>query len=194
MQLDPDPFRAFEGWYADARAAEPDVPEAMVLATVDAQGQPSQRAVLLKGLSDQGLDFYTNLGSRKAHDLTGNPRASLHFHWKSKARQVSVRGQVVKLPRDADEAYFATRPRASQIGAWASRQSEVLPSRAELLARVAKEGLRFGLGAVPCPPFWGGFRLVPDRFEFWQGVDARLHDRIEFLLADGSWSQRRLYP
>lgn len=190
----PDPLSLFDQWMADAEAHEPDLPNAMTLATVDAHGRPHARAVLLKDSGPQGFTFYTNLGSPKAHELVGNPHASLLFHWKSLTRQVRIDGETAPVS-DADaDAYFATRPRDSQIGAWASRQSEILPARRLLEQRVAEFERRFDGGPVPRPGFWSGFRLRPETFEFWLQMPYRLHDRVVYLRDGDAWSHHRVYP
>jgi pyridoxamine 5'-phosphate oxidase len=168
----------------------------MSLATVDATGMPNVRMVLLKGLDDRGFVFYTNLDSRKGRELAGQPRAALAFHWKSLTRQVRVRGSVERVEASEADAYFATRPRLAQIGAWASRQSAPLESRLAFEKAVALHTARFGLGSVPRPDHWGGFRVVPVAIEFWHDRPFRLHDRIEFTRgAIGEpWTRTRLYP
>jgi pyridoxamine 5'-phosphate oxidase len=191
-----EPLRLFATWLADATRSEPADANAMSLATVDAAGMPDVRMVLLKGLDDRGFVFYTNLDSRKAGELAGQPRAALAFHWKSLTRQVRVRGPVERVA-DADaDAYFATRPRLAQIGAWASRQSAPLESRLAFEKAVAVQTARFGIGSVPRPAHWGGFRVVPLVIEFWHDRPFRLHDRIEFSRGaiGEQWTRTRLYP
>ena len=196
MELPADPVAAFRGWFAEAEKTEPAHPEAAGLATVGADGRPSLRMVLVKGADDAGFDFYTNFRSRKGRDLGRNPAAALCFHWKKLERQVRVEGRVERLPEAMSDAYWATRPRDSQLGGWASAQSEMLGSRAELEARVAELAVRFANRPVPRPEHWGGYRLVPDRLEFWQGRPNRLHDRLEFRRATprAAWVIRRLQP
>lgn len=178
-----------------ARAAGVHEPEAMTLATADAGGAPSARVVLLRGLGPDGLDFYTNYESRKGRDLAANPRAALVLYWAPVGRQVRVEGAVARLPREASAAYFAGRPRDSQVGAWASRQSAAVASRAELEARVREAEARFAAGEVPLPDFWGGYRLRPARWEFWQAHPYRLHDRFRYEPAPGGgWTVDRLSP
>ena len=189
-----DPIELFSEWFEAAREAGLFLPESMALATADADGVPDARMVLLKGVDERGFVFYTNYGSRKAADLDANPRAALCFHWPVLERQVRVSGPVARIPEDESAEYFSSRPRASRVGAWASKQSEPLPDRAPLEARVAEYAQRFAGGDVPLPPFWGGYRLVPSRIEFWQGKADRLHDRLVFTRPDGDWTSERLYP
>jgi pyridoxamine 5'-phosphate oxidase len=166
----------------------------MTLATVGSDGRPAARMLLLKGVDDRGFVFYTNLGSRKAAELAVNPVAALCFHWKTRRRQVRVEGGVETVSDDDADAYFATRPRISQLGAWASKQSQSLRGRFELEARVAKYTARFAFGDVPRPPFWSGFRLVPDLVEFWEERPFRLHMRFVYRRRDGDWTVEELYP
>jgi pyridoxamine 5'-phosphate oxidase len=191
-----EPLRLFATWLAEATRSEPADANAMSLATVDAAGMPNVRMVLLKGLDDRGFVFYTNLDSRKGRELAGQPRAALAFHWKSLTRQVRVRGLVERVETAEADAYFATRPRLAQIGAWASRQSAPLESRLAFEKAVALQTARFGLGSVPRPSHWSGFRVVPVAIEFWHDRPFRLHDRIEFTRgAIGEpWTRTRLYP
>ncbi|HVV91820.1 MAG TPA: pyridoxamine 5'-phosphate oxidase [Hyphomicrobiales bacterium] len=189
-----DPISLFAEWLAAATASEPDVADAMTLATVDADGWPDARIVLLKEAGEAGFVFYTNRRSRKGRELAANPRAALVFHWKSRRRQVRVRGAVEMVSEAASDAYFASRARDSQIGAWGSQQSEPLESRATFEAAVAAAARRFP-AAVPRPPHWGGYRVVPAEIEFWQDRPFRLHDRVLFTRgADGGWDRQRLYP
>lgn len=190
----PDPIALFHEWYAKALQSEPDPPDAVALGTATTDGVPSVRMVLCKGVDARGFVFYTNLGSQKASEIAANPVASLLFHWKSLARQVRVVGQVEAVTDAEADAYFASRPRASQLGAWASRQTEVMPDRLALERRVAHYAAHFGLGAVPRPPFWHGFRVVPRRVEFWEELPFRLHRR-RVLVRDGAgWTEALLYP
>ncbi|MEQ1505505.1 MAG: pyridoxamine 5'-phosphate oxidase [Myxococcota bacterium] len=189
-----DPFALFETWFAEAEKAEPSDPNAAALATVDASGAPSVRMVLIKGHDQHGFVFYTNLGSRKGRALAMNPRAALVLHWKSLRRQVRVEGDVTAVSDEEADAYFATRARGSQIGAWASRQSEPMDGGWTLEKEVAKYAARFGIGPVPRPPFWGGFRIAPSRLEFWQDVTYRLHRRWEYLPTPDGWTVRQLFP
>ncbi len=190
-----DPIAQFERWFADARRAEIHEPNAMTLATVGAGGQPSARVVLLKGVDRRGLTFFTNLTSRKSREIEANARAALVFWWGPLARQVRFEGLLEATAEAEADAYFASRPRGSQIGAWASAQSSVLPSREALEAAARSYGERFAAGQVPRPEFWGGFRLLPVRVEFWQGQSDRLHDRLCYIKrADGGWRIERLAP
>lgn len=194
--LGADPLAALERWIAEAREAEAQEPTAMTLATVDANGAPQARIVLLKGLDARGLRFFTNYGSDKGRALAANPRAALVFFWPELERQVRVEGSVVKVPEDESEAYFQTRPRASRLGAWASRQSAEIATREELERAERELRERYGEDAeIPRPPFWGGYRLSPERVEFWQGRVSRLHDRIDFRRGTGGgFAVRRLQP
>lgn len=191
---DDDPLLSFAAWLTEAEASEPNDPNAMALATVDPDGQPSLRMVLLKGADASGFVFYTNLESRKGRALKGNSRAALLFHWKSLRRQVRVEGMVEPVAEAEADAYFASRARQSQIGAWASRQSAPLPDRFALEKAVARYAAKFGVGAIPRPPHWSGFRLAPHRMEFWQDGRFRLHERAQFERAGEGWEHRRLYP
>jgi pyridoxamine 5'-phosphate oxidase len=188
-----DPIEQFRDWYE--RAAE-EVPlvDAMALATMDADGTPDARMVLLKGFGAEGFRFFTNLESAKARQLRADPRAALILYWRELDRQVRIRGHVEKLPRDDDERYFATRPTAARIGAWASPQSAPLPNREVLDERVRAVTERFAGSDVPVPEFWGGYILRPERIEFWQGQAARLHDRFVYVREGDRWSIQRLAP
>jgi pyridoxamine 5'-phosphate oxidase len=195
--LSSDPLVQFERWMAEAVAGGLSDPTAMTIATVDASGQPSQRIVLLKDVSQQGFVFYTNLASRKAQDMMVNKSVSLHFPWHALERQVLVRGRVQMLEREEVALYFATRPRLSQLAAWTSKQSEPIASREALLARFEKIKQKFQDDVIPVPEFWGGYRVFPREIEFWQGGDHRLHDRFVFSRQseqDTDWTVQRLMP
>jgi pyridoxamine 5'-phosphate oxidase len=191
----PEPFALFAAWLDEASRSEPNDPNAMALATVDADGLPNVRMVLLKGFDERGFVFYTNMGSQKGRELDARAKAALLFHWKSLRRQVRVRGPVEKVdPADAD-AYFATRPRLAQIGAWASKQSEPLESRLAFEKAIALYTAKYAVGTVPRPPYWSGYRIVPSSIEFWHDRPFRLHDRIEFRRGPhNDWTKIRLYP
>lgn len=190
-----DPHLLFEAWFAEARAAEPNDAEAMALATADARGRPSARMVLLKGHDERGFAFYTNGASRKGAELAANPHAALLFHWKSLRRQVRIEGRVEAVSDAEADAYFATRARDSQIGAWASDQSAPLASREVFEALYAERIAEFTGRDVPRPAHWLGYRVVPERIEFWTDRPHRLHERRLFLRdADGGWSEGLLYP
>lgn len=197
MPLSPDPILQLQQWLADATASDAVVePTAMTLATVDEQGLPDARIVLLKDVTDAGLTFYTNLGSAKATQLRANPHVAVCLHWAPLERQIRVRGSVTQVCDDEADAYFATRPRQSQIGAWASKQSQPLQERLELERRVAHFATRYALGDVPRPEFWSGFRIEPLRIEFWQKRAFRLHERKVFTRDDdaSTWRTQWLYP
>lgn len=192
--LAPDPVAQFQRWFADAERAQLPEPNAMTLATADAAGRPSARVVLLKDIDAHGLVFFTDYRSAKARDLGANPRAALVFLWKELERQVRVAGTVQRVPRAESEAYFRTRPRGSRLGAWASQQSAVLADRVALEREVARIDAQFPGDDIPLPPHWGGYRVVPDEYEFWQGRESRLHDRFRYTRAGEQWAIERLSP
>lgn len=189
-----EPFTLFGQWLSDARAKEPNDPNAMAVATVDENGLPDVRMVLLKDFDAQGFVFYTNTQSAKGQQILANPQVALLFHWKSLHRQVRIRGAAKPVSAAEADEYFASRARNSQIGAWASEQSRPLESRFALEKRIAEYGLKFGLGKVARPPHWTGFRIVPQFIEFWRDKPFRLHDRVKFERAGEGWRQSRLYP
>jgi pyridoxamine 5'-phosphate oxidase len=188
-----DPFVQFGNWFDEYLNSRPLEPNAFVLSTADSDCRPSSRVVLLKGFDPRGFVFFTNYESKKALDLNANPNSALNFFWPELERQVRVSGVAVKTSVEESEAYFESRPIASRIGAWASRQSDVLPERKELEERVNETMARFD-DQIPCPPFWGGYRVMPTSFEFWQGRPSRLHDRICYEKEGASWRVFRLYP
>jgi pyridoxamine 5'-phosphate oxidase len=192
--LPADPFELFHLWLDDAIAAGVADANAMTLATVSPEGQPSCRTVLLKGLDSRGLSFFTNYHSRKGRELDANPKAGLTIFWKERERQVCIRGSVEKLSREESDAYFQSRPYGSQIGAWVSEQSEIIPGREWLEQRERELTAKFPEGKVPIPPHWGGYVLAPQAWEFWQGRPSRLHDRMLYRLEKGVWTRVRLGP
>ncbi len=189
-----DPFEQFGRWFHDALNAEVEEPNAMSLATVDAAGAPSVRIVLLKGFDRDGFTFFTNYESKKARDLADSPQVALAFWWAELARQVRIEGRAKKLSREASEEYFHSRPRGSQIGAWASAQSSTIESRDVLTQRVVELEAQFQDAPVPLPDFWGGYLVEPRVIEFWQGQASRLHDRLEYRIENAEWQRRRLSP
>lgn len=189
-----DPYALFREWLAEAVAKEPNDANAMAVATADPDGLPDVRMVLLKDVDERGFVFYTNLESAKGRQLAANPQAAVLFHWKSLRRQVRARGQVTRVSDEEADAYFATRARPAQLGAWASDQSRPLTDRLALEKRIAEVGLRFGLGKVPRPPHWSGFRIEPQAIEFWRDRPFRLHERLVFQRAAEGWTTRRLFP
>ena len=188
-----EPLRQFERWFAEAVDAGVLEPNAMTLATVGADGRPSTRIVLLKGVDAAGVVFYTNYDSRKGRELAANPQAALQFHWVELQRVVRIEGRVERTSAEESDAYYASRPVDSRIGAWASPQSQVIANRGVLVANAARTSARYGLHP-PRPPHWGGFRVVPDTWEFWQGRKSRLHDRLRYRLVDERWVRERLAP
>lgn len=189
-----DPTGLFQDWLAEAARTEPNDPNAMTVATCTPEGRPSARIVLLKDVDARGFVFYTNKEGRKGRELLDNPFAALLFHWKTLGRQVRVEGGVEGVTDDEADAYYATRPRISRLGAWASEQSRPLLSRADLERRVAEFDARFPGESIPRPPHWSGFRVVPDRVEFWQDMPFRLHDRRVYTRAGEGWTAEALYP
>ncbi|MGE6740998.1 pyridoxamine 5'-phosphate oxidase [Allorhizobium pseudoryzae] len=191
-----EPFALFATWLKDAEASEINDPNAVALATVDADGLPNVRMVLLKGFDERGFVFYTNFESQKGREILGQKKAAMCFHWKSLRRQVRVRGPVSVVSDDEADAYYASRPRGSRIGAWASKQSRPLEGRFALEKAVAEYTARYAIGEIPRPPHWSGFRIEPQSIEFWHDRPFRLHDRVEFRHAEGGqgWSKTRMYP
>jgi pyridoxamine 5'-phosphate oxidase len=192
--VDPDPIRQFQRWLDQAIAAELPEPNAMTLATATRDGIPSARIVLLKGLDMRGFTFYTNYESRKGQELAENPQAALVFLWTVLERQVRIEGQVEKVTAAETDAYFQSRPLASRLGAWASEQSRVIRDREVLEQRFAELKATYADEMVPCPPHWGGYRVIPHQIEFWQGRTSRLHDRLRYRLEQGNWLLERLAP
>jgi pyridoxamine 5'-phosphate oxidase len=188
-----DPIEQFSRWWEEARRSEIADVNAMTLATASAAGQPSARTVLLKDFDSRGFVFYTNYDSRKGRELAANPQAALLFFWKELERQVRIDGRIERVSAEDSDAYFASRPLASRIGAWASPQSEAIPGKAWLVAKAAEMGLRHGLSPAR-PPHWGGYRVCPEAIEFWQGRPSRLHDRLLYTRSDGGWIRSRLAP
>jgi pyridoxamine 5'-phosphate oxidase len=188
-----DPLQQFDKWLTEAISAEVPEPNAMTLATVAGDLRPSTRVVLIKGYDERGIVWYTNYDSRKGQELAGNPYAALQFHWVELERVVRIEGRVEKTSAEESDAYFNTRPLDSRIGAWASPQSQVIASRTVLVTNAAKYGAQYMLNP-PRPPHWGGYRLVPDQWQFWQGRKSRLHDRLRYSLRNGEWVRERLAP
>ncbi|MCR4266723.1 pyridoxamine 5'-phosphate oxidase [Nitratireductor sp. ZSWI3] len=190
-----EPYRLFAEWLDDAGQSEPNDPNAVALATVDEDGMPNVRMVLLKGFDERGFVFYTNFESTKGREILSSKKAAMCFHWKSLRRQVRVRGPVEEVSAEEADAYYASRPRGSRIGAWASKQSRPLESRFALEKAVAEYTARYAVGTIPRPAYWSGFRIVPQTIEFWHDRPFRLHDRVVFSRDDkGAWQTRRLYP
>jgi pyridoxamine 5'-phosphate oxidase len=188
------PFVQFQNWMGEAEKSEPNDPNAMVVGTATADGRPSLRAILLKGVDDRGFVFFTNKESRKGVELAANPHASLLFHWKSLRRQIRIEGPIEDVTDSEADAYYASRPRISRLGAWASRQSHPLASRTLLEERLAEAEARFP-NEIPRPGYWSGYRVLPETFEFWQDMPYRLHDRTVYLRSpDGAWEQSKLFP
>ncbi len=194
--VDPDPFRQFAVWYADAEIATEDKAAAMVIATATPDGRPSARVVLLRGVDERGFVFFTNYESRKGHELAENPHAAGLFYWRELDRQIRVEGPTTQIPPDESDAYFAQRPRGHQVGAWASPQSTPIADRAALQVRFDEAEARFADDGrpMPRPEFWGGYRLAPETFEFWQNRADRLHDRVRYTHRDDGWVIERLAP
>lgn len=194
IATDDNPYELFGKWFEDAKASEPNDPDAVALASATPDGRPSVRMVLLKNWSEKGFVFYTNYDSRKGKELEANSFAAMLFHWKSLRRQIRIEGTVEKVSEEEADAYFATRPLSSQIGAWASLQSQPMEGRYDFEKRIAQFTAKYALSDVPRPPRWSGFRLIADRIEFWQDRKFRLHDRVAFMLEDRKWKGQRLYP
>ena len=192
--LDPNPFKQFETWFQQATSGQVLEPNAMQIATVSSTGRPSLRTVLLKAFDEQGFVFYTNYHSQKAQDIAHNPQVVLLFFWKELERQVEITGHAEKVSTLESLKYFTSRPRNSQLGAWVSTQSSIITSRSLLEMKLEEMKRKFQEGSIPLPDFWGGFRIVPDTFEFWQGRRSRLHDRFEYRLNQGQWDIQRLAP
>ena len=191
---DKDPFKQFEAWYNEILKSGTAEPTAMIVATANKKGIPTVRTVLLKSYDKQGFVFFTNYESKKGHDLAENPKAALLFLWKEEKRQVRITGSIVKTSREESEEYFRSRPIESKLGAWASKQSSVIPNREHLIQNYEKYKKQFEGKEIPLPPNWGGYRVIPEEFEFWQGQDNRLHDRICYSIRGKDWHISRLSP
>ena len=189
-----DPFAQFKQWYGQACRTGLPLPNSFTLATVTPDGKPDARMLLLKGVDEKGFVFYTNYESRKADEIAKNPNATMVFHWNELFRQIRIEGRLEKVSAEESDTYFQSRVRGSRIGAWASKQSSVIASRKELEEKVREVALRYKGQHIPCPPFWGGFRLIPERIEFWQGRPDRLHDRLCFTREGNGWKMSRLSP
>lgn len=195
IPLESDPYSLFNTWFSEAKVCkEIAEPDAMVLSTLDGDLLPDSRVVLLKEVTPAGFVFFTNLGSAKARELEAHPKAALNFHWMPLDKQVRVRGMVEPVTEAEADEYFASRPKQSQIGAWASKQSQPYTERLEFERRIAKYSAKYAIGKVPRPPFWSGFRIVPSHIEFWLKQPYRLHDRLRYTLVEGAWHHDRLYP
>jgi len=195
IPLEADPIVLFQTWFDEAKGCDAIAePDAMVLSTVDAELLPDSRVVLLKEVNAAGFVFFTNLTSAKARELEAHPKAALNFHWMPLDKQVRVRGRVEPVTEAEADAYFASRPKQSQIGAWASKQSQPYTERLEFERRIAKYSAKYAIGTVPRPPFWSGYRIVPSHIEFWLKLPYRLHDRVRYTLLEGAWHHDRLYP
>lgn len=189
-----EPFSLFQQWYSEAIEREIDVPSAMSVASINAHGQPSSRMVLLKEYNSDGFVFYTNLESRKGQEIAGNANVAILFHWKSLKRQIRIEGLASQVEDAQADAYFASRDRGSQIGAWASPQSTVMENKHDLEKQVALHAAKFGIAKIPRPPFWTGYRVAPNRFEFWDDGKFRLHERLVYDRAPNGWQTQRLFP
>lgn len=194
MAVTENPFEIFKDWYSEAEKRENTYPDAMALATLGADGMPDVRIVLLKQFDERGFVFFTNYQGKKAHDLEVSPKATLCFYWKTLRRQIRISGTFAKTSAQESDDYFKTRPRLSQIGAWASKQSEAMKGEYELEKRVAEFTLKFNIGQVPRPPHWGGYRLTPSRFEFWEERPSRIHRRREFKWTENQWQMDWIFP
>ena len=189
-----NPFNLFSEWFEEAKKHESEFPEAMTIASVSEEGIPSLRVVLMKDFSSKGFVFYTNFKGQKGQEILKNPNICLNFHWKTLQKQVRITGVAVPLTAEIADQYFASRPRVSQLGAWASKQSQEMPDRFSLEKRLATYTAKFGIGAIPRPPFWSGFCVVPKKIEFWRELPFRLHERVLYVLSEEEWVPHRLFP